>query len=224
MLEEKLRDLKKEITIYATHVEEMLDKSIEGLLQRNRIYLEEVIKNYEPLANEKEVRLDTMCTTLIAQFQPAATSLRTILMALKINNDLERMADHAVNIAQSGLALMEMVCNYSEENITQMSIITCNMLKDAVTAFINEDTALSRDVLPRDKKVNALRDEVLHHMISNMARDPHVIEQSLHLIRISGNIERLADLTTNIAEDVIFMVEGKVVKHHTDDKKKGEQL
>jgi len=214
MLEEKITSLKKELIEYATLVESMIEKSIRGLLKKKKDLLLEVMENDEPKANQREIELDEMCTNMIAQFQPAAKDLRTILMVLKINNDLERLGDHAVNIVQSSLFLIEKPQVKPLIDTPRMAECAIKMLKDSISSFINEDVKLANDVCERDRVVDGLRDQILRELITFMSSDPTTIERSIHLIRISRNLERIADLSTNICEDVIFMVEGKVIKHH----------
>lgn len=211
--EEKTIELKRELTIYASLVEKMIEDSITGLMEKKADLLEKIVKEEEPKANLSELNIDKLCTAIIAQYQPTATSLRTILMGLKINNDLERMADHAVNISQSALFLIEKPQVKPLVDIPLMADISIKMVKDAIDSFIREDSKLARDVLTRDKKVNDLRNQVVRELITFMFSEPPTIERALQLLRISSNLERVADLATNICEDVIFIVEGEVVKH-----------
>jgi phosphate transport system protein len=212
--EEKLVDLKKELIEFATLVERMIEKSVEGLVKRETDKLYEVLNNDEPAANIKDVKLDELCTTLLAQYQPMAKDLRTILMVLKMSNDLERMGDHAVNISQSSLYLLENPSVKELIDIPKMKQTVVQMVTDSITAFINEDPQLAADVCARDTVIDNLRDKVYHELVEIMSADPATIKRSLHLMRISRNLERIADLSTNMCEDVIFMVEGKIIKHH----------
>jgi phosphate transport system protein len=214
MLEEKITDLKRELIGFASLVEQMIEKSIKGLLNKKRESLLEILENDEPKANNLELELDELCTTLIAQFEPKAKDLRTILMIAKMSNDLERMGDHAVNIAESSLFLIERPLVKSMLDIPRMAELTTNMLRDSIDAFINEDTTLAKEVCERDSMVDDLKDQLLRELITFMSSDSTTIERSIHLIRISGNLERIADLSTNICEDVIFVAKGKVIKHH----------
>ena len=216
MLEERITNLKRQLVEYAGLAENMIEKAVNGLLRKDRDLLIEVIEKDEPRANQREIEIDELCTEVIAQFQPRAKGLRTILMMMKMNNDLERMGDHAVNIAQSATYLIERPLVKPYIDIPRMATVTIGMLKDSIMAFIEEDVRLARSVCERDNEVDALAMQVLRELVTFMAADPKTIERSLHLIRVSGNIERLADLSTNICEDTIFMVEGTVIKHHFD--------
>jgi len=219
MLEEKLVSLKKELVEYAGLVELMVEKSVKGLLNREKALLQEVIEKCELKANAYEIKMDELCTNLIAQFQPRARNLRLILMAMKMSNDLERMGDHAVNIVESALYLIERPQVKPLTDIPKMGEYTTKMLKDSINSFINEDAALAKSVCMMDDSVDDLKDKLIKELTALMSSDSATIERSLHLLRISGNLERIADLSTNICEDVIYMVEGRVIKHHSEDAK-----
>ncbi|HGJ66935.1 TPA: phosphate signaling complex protein PhoU [bacterium] len=217
MLSERITNIKKRLVEYAGLVESMIEDTLNGLLDRDREILAKIIEKDEPKANQFELELDELCITSIAQFQPKAKDLRTILMVLKINNDLERIADHAVNIAESSLFLVERPSIKPLIDIPRMAKIAINMLKDSITAFINEDVELAYDIVIRDSGVDSLRDQILRELVTFMSSEPTTIERAFQLIRISTNIERISDLSTNICEDIIFMVLGKVIKHRIDD-------
>jgi len=144
MIEEKLVELKKELINFAMLVETMLGKSISGLLKRDRMALLNVIEKDEPKANAYEIEMDELCTNLVAQYQPKAKNLRMILMILKMSNDLERMGDHAVNIVESALYLIERPQIKPLDDIPKMGELTTIMLQDGINSFINEDAALAK--------------------------------------------------------------------------------
>lgn len=217
MLRDRLEQLKKELLEFANLVENMIAESIEGLLKNSKAPLDRLMHEDEPKANDLEIVLEEFCTNLIAQYEPKAKDLRTILMILKINNDLERMGDHAVNIAQCGLDLIEKPPVKPLIDIPKMADATTQMLRDSIEAFVKEDAKLAKSVSARDDIVDDLRDQIFRELIEIMRRDPSTVERSLDLIRISQNLERVADLSTNLCEDVIFMVEGRVIKHHRDE-------
>ena len=217
MLEEKITNIKRNLIEYAGLVENMIDKALQGLLERELQPLNEVIEKDEVRSNKFELEIDEMCLATIAQFQPKARDLRTILMVLRINNDLERIADHAVNIAESSAFLIERPVLKPLIDVPRMSQISVRMLKDSINAFINEDVELAYDVCMRDSGVDNLRDQILRELIMFMSSSPTTIERAFQLIRISSNLERIADLSTNISEDIIFMVQGKVVKHYAEE-------
>jgi len=217
MLTEKINILKKKLIDMASLAEDMVKSSIKGLIEKRKEILEKVIKEYEPKMNELEIELDELCTNLIALYQPKAGNLRTILMILKMNNDLERVGDLAVNISESALYLIERPPVKPLIDIPRMAEESIDMLKNAIDSFINKDAELAKSVCEKDTIVDGLRDQVLRELITYMSSDPTTIERAIHLIRISRSLERIADLSTNICEDVIFMVEGRVIKHHKDE-------
>jgi len=217
VLEEKLIELKKELVDFATLVESMIMKSIKGLIKREKTQFMEVIETHEPEANSYEIRLDELCTHLIAQYQPVAKNLRTILMIYKMNSDLERMGDHAVNISESGLYLISKRPVKPLIDIPRMADETVKSVEDAIMSFINEDAGLAQSVCEHDSVIDAFHNQIFRELVTFMTSEAATIERSLHLVRISSNLERIADLSTNICEDVIFMVEGRVIKHHIED-------
>ncbi|HEC77962.1 MAG TPA: phosphate signaling complex protein PhoU [candidate division WOR-3 bacterium] len=217
MLEERITNLKREIVEYTALGEGMIEKSIKGLIKKNKELLLSVIDEDEPKANDFEIEIDELCVTLIAQYEPRAKDLRTILMILKINNDLERIGDLAVNIAESAMFLIEKPQVEPLVDIPMMVEVTEKMLKNSINAFINEDAELAKSVCEKDSVIDGLRNQILRKLITYMSADSSTVERSIHLMRISHSLERIADLSTNICEDVIFMVEGKIIKHHKDE-------
>jgi phosphate transport system protein len=214
MLDEKMVDLKRELTEYSTLVQGMIERSIEGLLKKQRLGLLDIIEKDEPRANEWEITLDELCIYTIAQFAPRAKDLRTILMALRINNDLERIGDHAVNIAEDALFLIERPEVKPLIDIPRMAEEAARMVRDSLLSFFQEDAALAKSVCARDSIVDACEKQSLRELITYMSADPTIVERALRLLDIARNLERIADLSTNVAEDVIFMVEGQLIKHH----------
>ena len=213
MLKKNLDTLREKLIESASLVEGMIKKSITGLISKDEALLLEVIEQDEPMENDIEIQIDEACICLIARFQPQAKDLRTILMVLKMNNDLERMADEAVNISESALFLIDKPEVKPLIDIPRMAEEVSQMLEDSLKALIDEDIPLAQDVCDRDDIVDGLRDQVLRELITYMTSDPSVIEPSMRLIRISRSLERIADLSTNICEDVIYMAEGKLIKH-----------
>jgi phosphate transport system protein len=217
VLEERMGDLKRELVEYSGLVQNMIEKSISGLLTRNRELLLEVVDQEEPKANDWELSVDELCTNIIAQFQPRARDLRTVLMVLGMNKDLERMGDHAVNIAEAALFLIDRPPVKPLLDIPRMGEEVKSMVRDCLLSFLHEDAALARGVCERDSIVDGLEKQILRELITYMMSDTKTIERALRLLDIAKNLERIADLSTNIGEDVIFMVEGRVIKHHKED-------
>jgi len=217
MLEEKqMTQLKRILIENAALVEGMIEKSVKGLRDSDAAILHTVIEQDEPKANDYEIAIDELCVTTIARYQPNTKALRTILMALNISSGLERMADHAVTIAESGLYLIEQPSVKPLIDIPRIGEIVIGMLKDAITAFIDENADLALKVCERDNTVDELRTQIARELVSFMIEDPKTIERALQLSKIASNLERIADLATNIGEDVIYMVKGTVIKHHKD--------
>lgn len=218
MLEEaKINRMKKELLEYATIVEGMIEKSIKGLSENNEGLLKDVILVDEPSVNDYEIRLDEMCIAVIAQHQPAGKSLRTIFMMANINSNLERMGDHAVTICESGLVLISKPPVKQLIDIPRMGEVVKSMIGDSIRSFTEEDAVLAHSVCVRDDIVDGLRDQIMRELVTYMSSDPTTIERALHLMKVASNLERVADLTTNICEDVIYMVKGKVIKHHKNE-------
>jgi phosphate transport system protein len=217
MLGEKIIALKKSLTEFASLIENILEKSSKGLLQKEKELLSTVINDDEPKTNDLEIEIEEQCISLLARYQPEAKDLRTILMILKMNNDLERMGDLAVNICESALFLIERPKVKPLIDLPRMAQETRQMVRDAITAFIDEDAKLAQSVCEWDNIIDNLREQTLRELITYMTSDATTIQRSLHLMRVSHNFERIADLATNICEDVIYIVEGQVIKHHRDD-------
>jgi len=213
MLKAKLEEVKGKLVQSGSLVESMVEKSIRGLVQGEKKVLQEVIEQDEPKENELEVEIEEACISLTARYQPQAKDLRTIMMVSKINNDLERMGDEAVNISESTLFLVDRPQVKPLIDIPRMATEAGKMMRDSLSAFINEDTRLAKSVCERDDIVDGLRDQILRELITFMASDPTTIERSIHLIRISRSLERIADLSTNISEDIVYMVDARTIKH-----------
>lgn len=214
MLEERITKLKERIVKYGNMIESMLKDSMDGLMDKNEALLKNVIEIYEHKANETEIEIDEMCINAIALYHPEAKHLRLIMMISKMNNDFERMGDMAVNIADSALYLIKLPPVKPLVDTPRMGEETIRMLSQSMKAFIEENSLLAVEVLKNDDIVDKLRDQILRELITYMLSDSTTIERAMHIIRIARNLERIADLTTNIAEDAIYIKEGKVVKHH----------
>jgi len=219
MLEERIRLLKRELIEYATLAENMVAKVVKGLLEKEKDYLLEVMEKDEPKTDRYEINLDEKCIWILAQFQPMAVDLRTILMMLEINRDLERIGDLSASMSRSALFLIERPQVKPYIDIPRMADIVQGMIKGSVNAFIENDSLLAREVFQRDKIVNALRDQIIRELLTFMSSDPATIERSFHLISLALDLERMGDHATNICEDVVFMVEGEVIKHQYDKNK-----
>jgi len=216
-LEEEISKLKKMLFEMAASVEEMIAKSIKALKDRNMIMAEEVIKGDQKI-NEMEVEIDNQCIRILALYHPEAADLRTVSMIMKINNDLERIGDHAVNIAEKTIYLADKPPVKPLIDIPKMADKAIQMLQESLDAFVNKDAELAVDVCKKDDDVDALEPQIVRELITYMISDPQTIDRSLALILIAREIERVADLATNIAEDTYYIASGKMLKHHTLEK------
>jgi len=211
--EDELEDLRNDLLFMASLAEKAVELSIAALTGHNEQLAQQVIKD-DTRINMLEVQIDNACVELLAKHQPMAGDLRFIASAMKINNDLERIADHAVNIAESTLNLLSEPELKPLIDIPRMAILAQGMVREALDAFIHREVSRAVVVCQRDDEVDALNDQLLRELITYMISDSKNISRALSLILISKNLERIADLSTNIAEEVVFMVEARSIKHH----------
>ncbi len=216
--EDQLDELKERMLFMSSLVEKAIHTSLEALNHRDESQATQVIVDMEPQINELHLELDDRALQLLALQQPMAVDLRFITGAIKINSDLERMGDQAVNIAQRALSLVAQPALKPLIDIPHMADIAEKMVKDALDAFVRRDTELARQVVLRDDEVDNYRDSIFRELIAHMIKDPRHILQALDLILVSRNLERIADHATNIAEDVIYMVLGRDIRHHAEEK------
>jgi len=214
---DELSHVKVRLLTMSGEAEAALGLSVEALLDRDPERARRVIQG-DRIIDTMEMEVEEMCANLLALQQPMARDLRMLLSALKIANDLERVGDHAVNIAQSAERLAQARPIAPEPEIVEMARLTRDMLSDALEAFIRGDAAAGREICLRDDKVDALHRSVFRILLTHMMEDPHTIGTGMELFLVSRNLERVADLATNIAEDVVFLVEGKSIKHHAEDR------
>jgi phosphate transport system protein len=215
--DEQLQELKETLFKMASAVETSIIKAIRGLVEHNNQLADEVIKNDDHI-NRLEIQIDEMCLKLLALQQPLAVDLRYITSAIKINNDLERIGDHAVNIAERAKMLNEQELLKPLIDLPRMAQVAQSMIKDSLDSFINGDVKKARAVCNRDEQVDQLDDQLFRELLTYMIGDPKSISRALNLILISKNLERIADLSTNIAEEVIFIYKAQIIKHHIDTK------
>ncbi|HTO22829.1 MAG TPA: phosphate signaling complex protein PhoU [Spirochaetia bacterium] len=210
----EMDNLKARLAGYGQFVHGMIEKSRQALVSREENLPREIIETDEPRANSTEIELEAECTSLIARHQPMARDLRTILMVLGITNDLERIADHAVNIAEAVKEHINGTSLKPVEPVLRMFDETIAMVDGAIRSFINEDAALGQKVCESDATIDQLATSILEGLSASMTAQPATVSENLALLKIAGNLERIADLSTNIGEDVIYMTEGRVIKHH----------
>ena len=210
-------ELKHRLLHMGSLAEEMIHLAVTGLVDRDPDIFKKVYDR-EGEVNKLHIEVDDRCFKLLALFQPAATDLRTIMGASKINSDLERIGDQAVNISQTTQVLLRYPqLDQKLFDIPRMAEIATTMLKDSLDAFVNKDVELARSVVKRDAEEDKLKSEAFNELMQLMQSDSSTIQRALGLILISRNLERIADHATNIAEDVIFMVVGKDIRHHAED-------
>jgi phosphate transport system protein len=207
-----LENIKKDLIFMANEVEDSLFKALKSLERQDKKLAEEVLK-IDKKIDVQEVKIEDQILSLLVLQQPVAVDLRFIVGALKMNNDLERIGDHAVNIAQTAMKLIGEPYLKPLEDIPLMGKIARNMLHDAVHAFINQNTDLARDVCARDDEVDRLFDRVKDDVIEVLKKKISKIEQGIHLIAVARDLERVADLATNLGEDVVFMREARIIRH-----------
>ena len=211
----ELESLKGQLLSMASLVEEAIHRSIQALVERSQELAEEVISSDDAI-NMAEIKIDDFCLKLLALHQPAAIDLRFITSAMKINNDLERMGDQAVNIAERALELLKEPQLKPLIDLPRMAELAQKMVRDSLDAFVRQDPELARDVCRRDDEVDALNDQVFRELLTYMMQDPHTITRAVHLLLVGRHLERIADHATNIAEDVIYLVQGRTIKHRFD--------
>ena len=194
--------------------EERVSASVQSLVSRDLAAIERVLYGDEPI-NALHVEIDNRCFKLLALHQPMATDLRAIVSAVKINTDLERVGDLAVNIAEAAKRYATHPPVKKLIDIPQMGDIAQEMLHDALDAFVRRDTVLAQAVLNEDDRLDGLKTQIFRELLDYMLKDPATVEPALDLILVSRHLERIGDHATNIAEDVIFMVSALDVRHHT---------
>jgi phosphate transport system protein len=213
---EELEQLKARLLEMGGLAEEEVRLAVRGLVERDNTNIDQVILGDGPL-NSLHIEIDNRCFMLLALHQPVAADLRTIVSAVKINTDLERVGDLAVNIAEAARRYAMHPPVKRLIDIPQMARIAQSMLRDALDSFVRQDTDLAERVLNEDDKLDALKDQIFRELLTYMLQDPSTIEPALDLILISRHLERIGDHATNVAEDVIFIVSAKDVRHHISD-------
>jgi phosphate transport system protein len=211
--EEELQALKNRLLSMGALVEDRVHRAVHSLTERDLGEAEEVVRG-DGEVNDLQIEIDDRCVKLLALQQPMATDLRLITSAIKINADLERIGDQAVNIAESALKVLTHSPGRPPADLRRIAEAAERMTRESLDAFVRKDAVLARSVILRDDDVDRLKDKLFGELIATMVSDPKSIPDALSFILISRNLERIADHATNIAEDVIFMVEAKDIRHH----------
>jgi phosphate transport system protein len=212
LIEPRLNEIKERLLKMAEIVENMIDNSIKAIIEHNPEYLKYVEEN-ENIVDQMEVENESLIITTIARYQPEAKYLRMLAMDLFVNRDLERIGDHAENIKDHAQSILTKPKLKEYVDLPKMTELTIQMLKDAIKAFAENDTNLARDVIKRDDMIDALEDQIIRELYTYMVEDPSTIKVGLRLIDVVKNIERVADIATNLAEEIIYMKEGKMLRH-----------
>lgn len=210
---DQLTELNRRLLTMSEKAEALVELSVDALLSKDEGKAEAVIAADNEL-DAMEIEIEAMALALLALQQPMARDLRFIVTTIKVTSDLERVGDHAVNIAQAALRLISQRTNITPDpEIEDMARRARGMLGDAIDAFLRADGALGRDVCARDDAVDALHESVFRILLTHMMADARTINPSLEYLLVSRNLERVADLATNISEDAVFLAEGKNIKH-----------
>jgi phosphate transport system protein len=192
--------------------EDMVAKATQALLDRDNALCGEVIEG-DRAVDHLEIEIDEVCHSLLGRKQPTASDLRFLVAVMKINSDLERIGDSAVNIAQSVLQVNEQPPLKPYIDLPRLSQLVQNMVRQALDAFVRKDARLATAVCQGDDEVDGLYKQLFRELLTYMIEDPKSVSRALHLLLISRNLERIADHATNIAEDVIYYVEGRDIRH-----------
>ena len=218
--DDELKLLNQDVLRMGALVEEAIGRAMKALVERDAKLAYAVAQGDDPV-NLLEIAIDERCLELLARHQPAGSDLRFLAMALKINNDLERIGDQAVNIAERTLELLKEPLLKPLIDIPRMAQLAQRMVTDSLDAFVRRDPVLARDVCRRDDDVDQLNDQVFRELLTYMISDTRTITRAVDLILIGRHLERIADHATNVAEDVIYFVQGKNIKHHLEERQSG---
>lgn len=214
-LHRDLDSLQRDILTLAAGVEESIYKAIRALQERDAELAQQVVAG-DNLIDQQETHVEEECLKLLALHQPVAVDLRRIAAVMKINTDLERMADIASDIAERAAALARMKPLTPPANLQRMTDLTTSMVRQSLDAFVHLDTRLARRVIRLDDEVDALNKENIDSLIQVMEKSPDMVEPALSLFSATRHLERIADHATNIAEDVVYLVEGEIVRHRPE--------
>lgn len=214
--DEELKHLKEKLLHMADLSQEMIGLAVRSLVKRETSFADETL-TVEETVNHLEIEIEEEVIRLIARMQPAAKDLRLLTATLKITNDLERVADQACNIAETALRLLKEPPLRSLIDIPSMAVLSQRMIKNSLDAFVNHDPALAKKVCEDDDEVDRINRQIFKELLTAMTKDTQSVTRAVDLILVSRNLERIADLATNIGEEVIFIEEGKNIKHHALD-------
>lgn len=209
----ELLELKEKLLLMAAKVEQLIRLSIDALIKKDAVMAQSLFA-LDKEVDRLEIEIEEDAIALIARHQPAAGDLRFLIGAIKINNDLERISDHGVNIAQSAIRLAAQPDLKPLIDIPRMAELSIGMLKDSLDSFVNNDPDKARAVCKSDDQVDDLKDQIFRELLTYMMEKPDSITRAMDLILVSRNLERVADLSTNISEEEIYISEAKIIKHN----------
>jgi phosphate transport system protein len=213
--DEELKTLQEKLLQMASLAQDSIATAIKSLEERNEEYANKVLEQEKEI-NLLDIEIDELCMKLFALRQPMAVDLRLITASLRISSDLERVGDQSVNIIDRTLELLKVPILKPLIDIPRMASLAENMVRDSITAFVNRDDALARNVCERDDEVDKLNDQIFRELLTYMMQDHTSIKRAVDLILIGRHLERIADHATNISENVIYFVLGKTIKHHCE--------
>ena len=216
--DQQLDDLKKELLKMGAAVEESIDQAVRALVERDEGLIQTVLEGGKQI-DDWEIQIEEECLRLLATQGPVASDLRLIATMIKINEDLERINDHAVNIVQRAEALNRMPLLKPLIDIPRMAELAQAMVKDSLDAFVQRDTELARKVAQRDEDVDQLRDQIFRELLTYMhaSGQPDTVDRAIYLILVSRDLERVGDHASDIAENVTYLVEGRIVRHRKEE-------
>ncbi len=214
--DEQIDQLKQQLLLMSGRAEGITRKALESLMRRDVALAEQVIADDKAI-DRMEIDIEEQCIQLLALQQPLARDLRLIAASLKISNDLERVGDHAVNIAGCALQLARAAPVKPVADLSELAEKSIAMLRDALDAFVRGDADAARQLVRRDDEVDVLNRHLFAELMSRMIADPLQVERSMTLVLVGRNLERIGDLATNVAEEVVFITEARIIKHHADE-------
>jgi phosphate transport system protein len=212
----QLEFLRQQLILMGAEVESQIRLAVEAHVSGDREKARQVIGR-DPVVDQMEIRNEEAAIHLLALQQPVAIDLRFLVAALKINNDLERIGDHAVNIAEGAIRLADTRAGRPQVDLPHMAEIARTMLKRALDSFVRRDTALALEVCKEDDVLDQKNRSIIRELLTYMAEHPGLITASIEIMSASRNLERVGDLATNIGEETIFIAEGRTIKHHAAD-------
>jgi len=214
--DKELKQLKEKLLLMAGKTEALINQAVQALKKKDAALAESIFE-LDKEVDTLEIEIEDEAISLIARHQPAAGDLRFLIGVIKINNDLERIGDHGENIAQSAILLAGQPDIKPLIDIPRLAELATGMLKDSLDGFVNNDPVKAKEICARDDRVDDLKDQIFRELLSFIAEKPEVTSRAMELILISRNLERVADLSTNICEETIYISEARVIKHHAEE-------